>query len=146
MKTPPKHARLVKTIGATLLIAIVFDMLLYKTVTDSITQSSNSLLLTILALVVSENKLLQKFVVLNDKKYAQKPERLYKQFTVIAVTSLVTLGSLAGLLDKIISIWYSNINTVIIMIIVVAIQTAILAITNHYVEKGNSAFVSFISE
>lgn len=138
--------KLWKIIAITVIIAILFDLVLYRLVIDSISQSPNSLLLTVLALAVSENKLLQKFVVLNDKKYANNPERLYKQFLVIAVTSLVTLGTLAGLLDKLIRHWYPNTNTLMIMIIVVAIQTAILAITNHYVEKGNSAFVSFISE
>ncbi|GEB41156.1 hypothetical protein Llac01_09490 [Leuconostoc lactis] len=138
--------KLWKIIAITVIIAILFDLVLYRSVIDSIAQSTNSVLLTLLALAVSENKLLQKFVTLNDKKYREKPERLYKQFFVIAVTSLVTLGTLAGLLDKVIRHWYPNTNALMIMIIVVAIQTAILAITNYYVEKGNSAFVSFISE
>lgn len=146
MKTPPKHARLVKTIGTTLFVAVVFDMLLYKTVTDSITQSSNSLLLTILALVVSENKLLQKFIVLNDEKYQSNVIKLIKQFTVIGITSLVTLGSLSGLLDKFISNFYQGKDTLIIMIVAVSIQVLILIFINAQVKKESSPFIDFISE
>lgn len=146
MKTPTKHARLVKTIGTTLFVAVVFDMLLYKTVTDSITQSSNSLLLTILALVVSENKLLQKFIVLNDEKYQSNVIKLIKQFTVIGITSLVTLGSLSGLLDKFISNFYQGKDTLIIMIVAVSIQVLILIFINAQVKKESSPFIDFISE
>jgi hypothetical protein len=122
-------------IAIIIVIAILFDLVLYQSVIDSIAQSTNSVLLTLLTLAVSENKLLQKFIVLNDEKYQSNIIKLIKQFTVISITSLVTLGSLSGLLDKLISNWYQGTDALIIMIVATVIQLLILIFINTQVKK-----------
>lgn len=133
-------------IAIIIVIAILFDLVLYQSVIDSIAQSTNSVLLTLLTLAVSENKLLQKFIVLNDEKYQSNIIKLIKQFTVISITSLVTLGSLSGLLDKLISNWYQGTDALIIMIVATVIQLLILIFINTQVKKEGSPFIDFISE
>lgn len=134
-----------KLIGLTLLFVIVFDIILFQTVTEAISKSDNAVILAILALIFSEEKLLQNFIVLNDKEVNENKAILFKKISVITITSLIVISSSTALVQT--GLKYFNVPLQIFatMIIVMALQIIILAIISKYITNPRKNYTeSFI--
>lgn len=124
-----------KIIVFLLIFIFLFDFILFKTVAEAISKSDSAVILAILALIFSEEKLLQNFIVLNDKEVNDNKTVLFKKITVITITSLIVISSSTALVQTGLKYFNVPLQMFATMIIVMALQIIILAIINKYITK-----------
>ena len=124
-----------KIIVFLLIFIFLFDFILFKTVAEAISKSDSAVILAILALIFSEEKLLQNFIVLNDEEVNDNKTVLFKKITVITITSLIVISSCTALVQTGLKYFNVPLQMFATMIIVMALQIIILAIINKYITK-----------
>lgn len=130
-----------KIIGFLLIFIFLFDFVLFKTVAEAISKSDSAVILAVLAIIVSEEKLLHNFVVLNDEGIEDDKTIVSKKFTVITITSLVVISSSAALLQSILEYFRVPLQTFGIIIIVMAVQLIILIFINKHIKIGKRSII-----
>ncbi|MBZ5947301.1 hypothetical protein KII93_02260 [Leuconostoc gelidum subsp. gasicomitatum] len=136
-----------RIVGFILIFILGFDITLFKTVTEAISKSDNAVILAILALIVSEEKLLHNFVVLNDDNIKSDNIKVSKKISVLTITSLIVVSSSTALLQKTLEYFNVHINILAIMIITMCVQLIILALINkHIINDTESVIYKFFAD